>query len=108
MRDNSESFENSGILRIMVPCVARLSVPDILSPFELGADGVTIIGCSGGSCLYPTAEEKLLGRVRQAKGVLEEVGVEGERIDYWKTEGSAEVSWTSFWEISKRKLQQIM
>ena len=108
VREKSEGYEKSGIFRIMVPCVARLSVSDILSPFELGVDGVTIIACSEGSCLYPTAEERLLGRIRQAKGVLGEVGVEGERIDYWKTEGSAEVSWTSFWEISRRKLSQII
>jgi len=108
VREKSEDYEKSGIFRIMVPCVARLSVSDILSPFERGVDGVTIIGCSEGSCLYPTAEERLLGRIRQAKGVLGEVGVEGERIDYWKTEGSAEVSWTSFWEISRRKLNNII
>jgi coenzyme F420-reducing hydrogenase delta subunit len=57
--------------------------------------------------LYPTAEERLLRKIHQAKQVLEEVGVEAERIDYWKTESSAEVSWTAFWEISKRKLLQI-
>lgn len=106
--EKAENYKNTGIYRIMVPCVARLSVPDILSPFELGADGVTIIGCSDGSCLYPTAEEILLTRIQKAKGVLEEIGLETERIDYWKTKGSAEVSWTSFWEISKRKLNQIL
>jgi len=105
--EESESYRSSGIYRILIPCVARLSVPDILSPFELGADGLVIIGCSDGECLYPTAEERLLKRIRQAKGVLEEVGVEGDRIDYWKTEGSAEVSWSAFWEISRRKLNQI-
>jgi len=107
INEKSESFKKSGIYTIMIPCVARLSVPDILSPFELGADGLVIIGCSDGECLYPTAEEKLLQRIHRAKSVLEEVGVESERIDYWKTEGSAEVSWTSFWEISRRKLQTI-
>ena len=100
----SQSYIESGIHIITIPCVARLSVPDLLLPFERGADGLTIIGCSDGSCLYPTAEDRLLLRIRQAKRVLEEVGVEGERIDYWKTEASAEVSWTSFWEISRRKL----
>ncbi|MGQ9616623.1 MAG: FAD-dependent oxidoreductase [Spirochaetota bacterium] len=105
--EESERCRESGIYRILIPCVARLSVPDILSPFELGADGLVIIGCSDGECLYPTAEDRLLKRIRQAKIVLEEVGVEGERIDYWKTEGSAEVSWSAFWEISRRKLNQI-
>ncbi|MFC1485607.1 FAD-dependent oxidoreductase [Candidatus Latescibacterota bacterium] len=108
VREIPEDFKKTGVFRIMVPCVARLSVPDILSPFELGVDGVTIIGCSEGSCLYPTAEEKLLGRIRQAKSVLKEVGVEEERIDYWKTEDSAEISWTSFWEITRRKLKHII
>jgi len=105
--EKAAEYRRSGVYSILVPCVARLSVPDILSPFELGADGLTIIGCTNGQCLYPTAEERLLRRIRQAKKVLVEVGVEGERIDYWKTEGSAEVSWTSFWEISRRKLLQI-
>jgi len=107
MKEKVVEYRNSGIYSIMVPCVARLSVPDMLSPFELGADGLTIIACNEGSCLYPTAEERLLGRIRQAKSVLNEIGVEGERIDYWKTEGSAEVSWTSFWEVSRRKLHHI-
>ena len=104
---SSENYKKSGVYSIMIPCVARLSVVDILSPFELGADALSIIACSKGSCLYPTAEDRLLGRIRQAKSVLEEVGVEGEVIDYWKTEGSAEVCWTSFWEISRRKYHQI-
>ncbi|GAG32092.1 unnamed protein product, partial [marine sediment metagenome] len=30
----------SGVVPIMIPCVARLSVADLLSPFEVGADGV--------------------------------------------------------------------
>ena len=107
VHEKAVEYGKSGIYSIMVPCVARLSVPDILSPFELGADGLTIISCSEGSCLYPTAEERLLGRIRQAKSVLDEIGVGGERIDYWKTQGSAEVSWTSFWEISRRKVHQI-
>lgn len=97
-----------GVYKVMVPCVARLSVPDILSPLELGADGVAIIACSEGECLYPTAEERLLERVKEAKKLLEEVGVEPEVIDFWKTKESAEVSWTAFWEISRRKLKELL
>jgi NADPH-dependent glutamate synthase beta subunit-like oxidoreductase/coenzyme F420-reducing hydrogenase delta subunit len=108
IREKTKGYGEAGIYIIMVPCIARLSVPDILSPFELGADSVSIFGCKDGECLYPTAEERLLARIRKAKEVLEEVGVEGERIDYWKTESSAEVSWTTFWEISRRKLDGIL
>jgi hypothetical protein len=36
--------------------------------------------------------------------VLEEIGMDSERIELWRTKESAEVSWTAFWEISRRKL----
>jgi NADPH-dependent glutamate synthase beta subunit-like oxidoreductase/coenzyme F420-reducing hydrogenase delta subunit len=107
MKNRSDEYKKSGVYTIMIPCVARLSLYDILVPFELGADGVSIIACSEGTCLYPSAEVRLLNRVGQAKGILEEIGLEGERIDFWKTQSSAEVSWTAFWEISRKKLAQI-
>jgi len=107
MRRAQEEYPPRGIVPVVIPCVARLSVADLLIPFEIGADGLVIIACSAGSCLYPTAEERLLQRVRQAKGVLAEIGLEEERIDYWKTQGSAEDSWTAFWTLSRKKLTDI-
>jgi len=38
-----DSPEGEGVVRVMVPCVGRLSVVDLLAPFELGADGVVVI-----------------------------------------------------------------
>lgn len=101
---NPEDVAATGVARVLVPCVGRLSVADLLAPFELGADGVCVIACADGECLYPTAEERLGARVDQVKRILDEIGVGGERIDLWRTKESAEVSWTAFWEISKRKL----
>jgi coenzyme F420-reducing hydrogenase delta subunit len=69
---------------------------------------VVVISCRENECLYPTAEESLRSRVRQAKAVLAEIGLEEERIDLWRTEGSAEVSWAAFWELSRRKLRQLL
>jgi len=102
-----EDFVRQGVLPIMVPCVARLSVADLLSPFEVHAEAVVVIACRDGSCLYPTAERRLLDRVRQAKQILEEIRMEPERIDYWKTDGRAETSWTAFWQFSRHKIRQI-
>jgi len=107
VRAEPSDVARTGVARVMVPCVARLSVLDMLTPFELGADGVVIISCMEGDCLYPTAEERLSSRVRKAKSILDEIGLGGERIDHWKTETSAEVSWSAFWEISKRKLRTL-
>lgn len=102
--EESHDFLKTGIVRITLPCVGRLSVVDILAPFEHGTDGVVIISCSEGKCLYPSVEERLASRIREARKVLEEIGFEKERIDHWKTQGSAEVSWSSFWSISRKKI----
>ena len=107
IRRAQQHYPDEGVVPVMVPCVARLSVADLLGPFELGADGVVIAACREGSCLYPTAEESLLRRVRQAKDILAEIGLERDRIDYWKTEKSAETSWTAFWALSRMKLESM-
>jgi NADPH-dependent glutamate synthase beta subunit-like oxidoreductase/coenzyme F420-reducing hydrogenase delta subunit len=106
-RRAEEDYLAQGIVPIMIPCVARLSVADLLSPFEVRAEAVVVIACQDGACLYPTAEERLLDRVRQAKQILSEIGMEPERIDYWKTDGKAESSWAAFWQFSRRKIQQL-
>ena len=108
VREAEADWPQRGVLPVLIPCVARLSAADLLAPFEVGADGLVIIACGEDSCLYPTAQDRLLRRVRQAKGILREIGLEEERIDYWKTEGSAEVSWTAFWTLSQRKLRVIL
>jgi coenzyme F420-reducing hydrogenase delta subunit len=107
LEENPEDVQETGVARVLVPCVGRLSVLDMLAPFEQGADCVSIIACAEGECLYPTAEERLGARVEEAKRILEEVGLSGERIELWRTQESAEVSWTAFWEISRRKLAGI-
>lgn len=101
--ENPEDVEKTGIARVLVPCVGRLSVADMLAPFEMGADAVCVIACASGECMYPTAEERLSARVDQVKRILDEIGIGGERVDLWRTKEAAEVSWSAFWEVSKRK-----
>ncbi|UCH33774.1 MAG: FAD-dependent oxidoreductase [Armatimonadota bacterium] len=105
--ETPQDVAETGVARVLVPCVGRLSVPDMLAPFEHGADAVCVIACADGECLYPTAEERLSTRVDQVKQVLDEIGLGGERIDLWRTKESAEVSWTAFWQVSRRKLALI-
>jgi len=100
-----EVLGKDGVLRIMVPCVARLKVTELLMPFELGADGVAVIACEEGECVYPTAEDRLEVRVRRAKQLLDEIGIGGGRMDLFKTKGSAEESWEELWEESRNKIK---
>ena len=107
LQSDPSAAATTGVVKVMVPCVARLSVVDILAPFELGADGVAIISCAEHDCLYPTADERLCGHVERAKRILDEIGVGGDKIDHWKTETSAEESWAGFWQKSQEKLQAV-
>lgn len=100
-----EVLGRDGILRIMVPCVARLKLSELLMPFEHGADGVAVIACESGECVYPTAEDRLAVRVQRAKQLLDEVGIGGHRINLFQTRGSAEESWEELWEQSRRKIK---
>ena len=93
-----EEILQSGVLRVMIPCVARLSNIDLLSPFELGADKVAVIACAENGCFYTGAEELLVRRIDRAKKFLDEIGVGRDHVQLFRTEGSAEESWPRIWE----------
>ncbi len=107
LRPTSQEAAASGVLRVMVPCVARLRVIDLLKPLELGADGVAILSCAPGECVVPTAEGKLAAHVRQARRFLEAAGIAPDRILHFETVGSAEESWESFWTQSIETLSAL-
>jgi NADPH-dependent glutamate synthase beta subunit-like oxidoreductase/coenzyme F420-reducing hydrogenase delta subunit len=91
----------SGILRVMIPCVGRLSAVDLLSPFELGADQVAVIACAENGCFYAGAEELLERRIKRVKKYLNEIGVGQDNLQLFKTYGSAEECWPWIWEQFK-------
>jgi formate dehydrogenase (NADP+) beta subunit len=99
LRTQSEGeIRRTGILRVMIPCVARLSIADLLSPLELGADKVAVIACSEKGCFYPGAEELLARRIKRAKKFLDQIGVGQQNAELFKTDGSAEECWPRIWE----------
>ena len=93
-----EEIQESGILRVMVPCVGRLSTNDLLSPFELGADKVAVIACKENGCFYTGAEELLARRISRVKKFLVEIGVGQESLQLFRTDGTAEESWPTIWK----------
>jgi coenzyme F420-reducing hydrogenase delta subunit/Pyruvate/2-oxoacid:ferredoxin oxidoreductase delta subunit len=100
-----ELLAKDGVLKILVPCVARLKLTELLMPFEHGADAVAVIACAAGECVYPTAEDRLDARVRRAKQVLEEIGLGGNRINLYQTQGTAEESWSKLYEEARNQLK---
>jgi coenzyme F420-reducing hydrogenase delta subunit len=70
---------NVRVLRL--PCTGKLEVNYILAAFERGVDGVMVAGCLEGQCHFLEGNLRARQRVERARGLLEEIGLEPERLE---------------------------
>ena len=79
----------AGVSRIQYPptlrivrtmCSGRVHPVFILEAFRSGADGVLVAGCHHGDCHYLAGNYKAQNRVLLLKKVLEQLGLEPERL----------------------------
>jgi coenzyme F420-reducing hydrogenase delta subunit len=66
---------------IRVPCSGKVDAIHIMKAFEKGADGVCVAGCLKGDCHFKNGNIKAAHRVAYVKRLLDEIGVERERLD---------------------------
>ena len=78
----------SGIRIICLPCTGKVDLIHILKAFEKGADGVYVAGCQEGSCQYTSGNLRARKRVQQAKEILDQVGVGGDRVQMYNLSSS--------------------
>ena len=69
---------NIRIIRVM--CSGRVDPTFVLKALEVGADGVLIAGCHPGDCHYMAGNYKAARRIALLKKMLEQFGIEGERV----------------------------
>ena len=67
------------ILRL--PCTGKVEVNHLLAAFERGADGIIVAGCLEGGCHFQEGNLRARRRVKRARQLLEEIGLEPERIE---------------------------
>ncbi len=65
---------------IRVMCSGRVDPTFVLKAFAEGADGVLIAGCHPGDCHYIDGNMKTLRRVPLLRRMLDQLGVEPERL----------------------------
>jgi len=65
---------------VQVPCTGKVDVLYLLKSFQSGADGVYVAGCMEGECHYLTGNLRARKRVEYAKKILDEIGINGERL----------------------------
>jgi len=71
----------SNVKIIQLPCSGRVDILHLLKAFEDGADGVYVAGCLEGECHFLTGNLKAKKKVQYVKEVLEEIGLEPERVE---------------------------
>jgi NADPH-dependent glutamate synthase beta subunit-like oxidoreductase/coenzyme F420-reducing hydrogenase delta subunit/NAD-dependent dihydropyrimidine dehydrogenase PreA subunit len=73
----------SNLTVVRVPCVAKVEVNNLLQAFELGAEGVYVLGCEQEEeCTYHDVAKWAAKRVDRAREILSELGLSGERIEH--------------------------
>ncbi len=65
---------------IRVNCLSRVHSGLILKAFELGADGVMLLGCESGGCHFGKDDEFSTKEYEKTRGVLGLLGLGGERL----------------------------
>ncbi len=76
--DKTAYAPNVRLIRLM--CLGRVHVGLILKAFELGADGVMLLGCASGNCRYEFGIESARESVAEAKKILNLLGMGSKRV----------------------------
>jgi len=72
--------ESLPVHEIPVPCSGRLQPEHFLKAFEAGADLVLVLTCCNGGCRYLEGHRRVRQRIDYVRGLLNEVGLGGERL----------------------------
>jgi len=92
------------LIPIRVMCSGRVDSSFVLDAFSRGADGVLIFGCHPGDCHYEEGNYKTLRRHTLLTKMLEQFGIEKERIRLdWVSASEGE----RFTEVVKEATAQI-
>lgn len=72
---------------LRLPCTGKTDVQILLDAFEQGADAVFVVACSLGNCHHVRGNERGKARVARARRILEQIGIEPERLEMYFVSG---------------------
>jgi F420-non-reducing hydrogenase iron-sulfur subunit len=64
-----------------LPCSGRIDSLHLMRALEAGADKVYVVTCPKGACHYREGNIRAGKRIAYTKGLIEEIGLEGERLE---------------------------
>jgi len=72
---------------VKLPCTGKTDPRYILQALEEGADGVYVVACPMGNCHHVRGNVRGLARVERTKELLEEIGLNGGRLEMYFMSG---------------------
>ncbi|MDI6751378.1 MAG: hydrogenase iron-sulfur subunit [bacterium] len=89
---------------VKLPCTGKVDIIYLLKAFEDGADGVYVAGCLEGNCHFTDGNIKAKRRVARAKKLLNEIGLDGTRLEMYNMSASMG---PRFAEVAKEMTEKI-
>jgi coenzyme F420-reducing hydrogenase delta subunit len=81
----------AGVRPVKVMCLGRLHPGLVLKAFELGADGVLMLGCPPGGCRYEFGNSRAEELFEETKALARLLGIGEERLQLdWVAAGDGE------------------
>ena len=65
---------------IRIPCSGRITKALLLRSFEMGADGVVLLGCESGTCRYGSGTRSARDNTTETRRILDLMGIGGQRL----------------------------
>ena len=96
-----------GLQMIKVPCAGKVDVEYILTAFEAGADGVLVLACHKDNCKSQQGNTFAEWRVEDAGRMLEEIGMEKERLHFATIASNMPVEFVRITREMEDKLKEL-
>ncbi len=68
------------IMMVRIPCSGRITKALLLRAFEMGADGVLLLGCRPGACRYGSGTQAARDNTTETRRILELLGLGADRL----------------------------
>jgi heterodisulfide reductase subunit A-like polyferredoxin/coenzyme F420-reducing hydrogenase delta subunit len=96
-----------GLRMIKVPCAGKVDVDYILTAFQAGADGVLVFACHKDNCKSERGNTFAEWRVEDAGRMLEEIGLERERLQFSTIASNMPVEFLRITRALEEKLKRL-
>jgi len=96
---------NVRILRL--PCTGKVDIEYIMHAFEQGVDGVIVAGCLEGGCHFQEGNLRAKKRVALARQVLEEAGLEADRLEMFNLSSAEGQTFAEIVETMTDRLRKL-